>query len=377
MVNDTLSRIPATIITGFLGAGKTTLIRHIISHAKGKRLALIVNEFGDVGMDADMFGECQAEGCQLDDIIELANGCICCTVADDFLPSMQKLLAQSPRLDHIIIETSGLALPQPLVRAFGWPDIRAQVMLDGVVTLVDGPAVAAGGVAHDLVALEAQRAADDELDHESPIDELFEDQIVAANLIVLSKADQLDAPQIAAARNAIKAHLTAPTPIIAVQKGRVALDAILGLDMEDEAHHRAQHSYHHHDADHHHGHEHEHDHDNRHDHGHDEFASFIIDMPVVASVAAIEAQLANIAAQHGVLRAKGRLTVTDKALPLVVQAVGRRVDSYFARDNEQRVGRLVVIGMAGLDVNGIAAQLGGKVAHTPASEQHVAVNASS
>ena len=365
----TLTRIPATVITGFLGAGKTTLIRHIISHAKGKRLALIVNEFGDVGMDADMLGECKAEGCHLDDIIELANGCICCTVADDFLPSMQKLLAQSPPPDHIIIETSGLALPQPLVQAFGWPDIRAQVMLDGVVTLVDGPAVAAGGVAHDVVALEAQRAADDELDHESPIEELFEDQILAANLIVLSKADQLDASQIAAARTAIEAHLTAPTPIIAVHGGQVALDAILGLDMEDEAHHRAQHSHHHHDADHHHEHEHE--------HGHDEFASFIIDMPVVDSVAAIEAQLAGIAAQHGVLRAKGRLTVTDKALPLVVQAVGRRVDSYFARDNEQRVGRLVVIGMAGLDANRIAAQLGGQVAHMSASEQHVAVNASS
>jgi cobalamin biosynthesis protein CobW len=145
----------------------------------------------------------------------------------------------------------------------------------------------------------------------------------------------------------------------------VALDAILGLDMEDEAHHRAQHSHHHHDADRHHEHE------------HDEFASFIIDMPVVGSVAAIEAQLASIAAEHGVLRVKGRLMVTDKALPLVVQAVGRRVDSYFARDNEQRVGRLVVIGMAGLDANRIAAQLGGQVAHMSASEQHVAVNASS
>jgi cobalamin biosynthesis protein CobW len=230
-------------------------------------------------------------------------------------------------------------------------------------------------VAHDVVALEAQRAADDEMDHESPIDELFEDQIVAANLIVLSKADQLDASQIAAARTAIEAHLTAPTPIIAVHGGQVALDAILGLDMEDEAHHRAQHSHHHHDADYHHEHEHEHAH--KHEHGHDEFTSFIVDMPVVSSVAAIEAQLASIAAQHGVLRAKGRLTVTDKALPLVVQAVGRRVDSYFARDNEQRVGRLVVIGMAGLDANTIAAQLGGQVAHMPASEQHVAVNASS
>ena len=140
------TRIPATVITGFLGSGKTTLIRNIITQANGKRLALIVNEFGDVGMDGAMLAECGADSCSVDDIIELANGCICCTVADDFLPSIQSLLAQNPPPDHIIIETSGLALPQPLVQAFGWPDIRAQVMLDGVVTLVDGPALAGGGV---------------------------------------------------------------------------------------------------------------------------------------------------------------------------------------------------------------------------------------
>merc|ERR1712185_880708 len=210
----TPSRIPATVITGFLGAGKTTLIRHIISHAKGKRLALIVNEFGDIGMDGAMLEDCGAESCSAEDIIELANGCICCTVADDFLPSIQQLLQQDPPPDHIIIEPSGLALPQPLVQAFNWPDIKSQVMLDGVVTLVDGPALADGGVAHDLDALEAQRAADEELDHESPIDELFADQIRAANLIVLSKADVLDEAGMARARSVVEGQLTAPTPII-------------------------------------------------------------------------------------------------------------------------------------------------------------------
>jgi len=243
------TRIPATVITGFLGSGKTTLIRHIISHAAGKRLALIVNEFGDIGMDAAMLGDCAAEGCRIDDIIELANGCICCTVADDFLPSMQKLLEQRPLPDHIIIETSGLALPQPLVQAFNWPDIRAQVMLDGVITLVDGPALASGSVAHDMAALEAQRAADEELDHDSPIDELFKDQIGAANMIVLSKADQLDAAGEARARAVIESHLTGPTPIIVAANGVAPMDAILGLDMEEQAHERASHSHHH---DHHH-----------------------------------------------------------------------------------------------------------------------------
>ena len=353
------ARIPATVITGFLGSGKTTLIRNIITQANGKRLALIVNEFGDIGMDGDMFQECGADNCSADDIIELANGCICCTVADDFLPSIQKLLAQDPQPDHIIIETSGLALPQPLVQAFGWPDIRAKVMLDGVVTLVDGPALAAGGIAHDINALEAQRAADEELDHESPIDELFEDQISAANLIVLSKADMLDEAGQMRARSVVEGKLHDATPIILAAGGKAPMDAILGLDMEEQAHHRAQHSHHH---DHHHDDDHEHhDEHHHHEHGHDEFASHIIELSTIDDGAAFQKQLADLAGEFGVLRAKGRLKVSGKALPLVVQAVGKRVDGYYAKDAKGTIGRLVVIGMAGLDANAIANQLGGTV----------------
>ena len=360
------ARIPATVITGFLGAGKTTLIRNIIMQANGKRLALIVNEFGDIGMDGDMLQECGADSCSAEDIIELANGCICCTVADDFLPSIQQLLQQDPRPDHIIIETSGLALPQPLVQAFNWPDIKSQVMLDGVVTLVDGAALADGGVAHDLAALEAQRAADEELDHESPIDELFADQIGAANLIVLSKADMLDETALGKARAAVETQLAEPTPIIPVSGGAAPMDAILGLDMESQAHARSEHSHHHHhddDHDHHHG---DHDH-HHHDHGHDEFASHVIELGAVDDAEAFQAEIAAIASAYGVLRAKGRVSVAGKALPFVVQAVGRRVDGYFARDREAVAGRLVVIGMAGLDAGAIAARLGGTVIETHAS----------
>ena len=352
-------RIPATVITGFLGSGKTTLIRNIITQANGKRLALIVNEFGDIGMDGAMLEDCGAESCSADDIIELANGCICCTVADDFLPSMQQLLAQDPRPDHIIIETSGLALPQPLVQAFNWPDIKSQVMLDGVVTLVDGPALADGGVAHDLAALEAQRAADEELDHESPIDELFADQVGAANLIVLSKADLLDDDAAARARATVEARLDAPTPIIPVSGGAAPMDAILGLDMEDQAHARSAHMHHHH---HHHDDDHDHDDDHHHhDHGHDEFASHVIAINEVDDAEAFQAMIAALASDFGILRAKGRVAVAGKALPYVVQAVGRRVDGYFARDRDGGQGRLVVIGMAGLDAAAIAARLGGSV----------------
>ena len=357
------TRIPATVITGFLGSGKTTLIRHIISHAAGKRLALIVNEFGDIGMDAAMLGDCAAEGCKIDDIIELANGCICCTVADDFLPSMQKLLKQQPMPDHIIIETSGLALPQPLVQAFNWPDIRAQVMLDGVITLVDGPALASGSVAHDMAALEAQRAADEELDHDSPIDELFKDQIEAANMIVLSKADQLDAAGEASARAVIESHLAGPTPIIVAANGVAPMDAILGLDMEEQAHERAGHSHHH---DHHH-----------HDHGHDAFSSFIIAMPKITSVKAVELQIATLAGEFGILRAKGRLSVDSKALPLVVQAVGQRVDSYFARASDGSIDQLVVIGLTGLDGMAIAKRLDGQILDDQMRDDVLAGHASS
>ena len=357
------TRIPATVITGFLGSGKTTLIRHIISHAAGKRLALIVNEFGDIGMDAAMLGDCAAEGCKIDDIIELANGCICCTVADDFLPSMQKLLKQQPMPDHIIIETSGLALPQPLVQAFNWPDIRAQVMLDGVITLVDGPALASGSVAHDMAALEAQRAADEDLDHDSPIDELFKDQIGAANMIVLSKADQLDAAGEASARAVIESHLAGPTPIIVAANGVAPMDAILGLDMEEQAHERASHSHHH---NHHHN-----------DHGHDAFSSLIISMPKITSVKAVELQIATLAGEFGILRAKGRLSVDSKALPLVVQAVGQRVDSYFARASDGSIDQLVVIGLTGLDGMAIAKRLDGQILDDQMRDDVLAGHASS
>ena len=359
------TRIPATVITGFLGSGKTTLIRNIITQANGKRLALIVNEFGDIGMDGDMLKDCGADSCSADDIIELANGCICCTVADDFLPSMQTLLAQEPRPDHIIIETSGLALPQPLVQAFNWPDIKSEVMLDGVVTLVDGPALADGGIAHDLEALEAQRAADEELDHESPIDELFADQIGAANLIVLSKADLLDVGGVSRARAVVEQQLGAPTPIISVAGGAAPMDAILGLDMEAQAHARSEHSHHHH---HHHNDDGDHlDDHHHHEHGHDEFASYVISISEIDDAETFQNLIASMAVEFGILRAKGRVSVAGKVLPYIVQAVGRRVDGYYARGSDGTHGQLVVIGLAGLDAVAIASRLGGQViaGHAP------------
>lgn len=350
--------VTATVITGFLGAGKTTLIRNIIEQADGKRLALIVNEFGDVGIDGMMLDECSAPSCRTDDIIELANGCICCTVADDFLPSMQSLLNQSPPPDHIIIETSGLALPQPLVQAFQWPDIKTRCRLDGVVTLVDGPALAQGYIVADEEALEAQRQADEELDHESPIDELFEDQIGAANLILISKSDMCSADDIASVKAKLQEELDHPTPTITISQDHVPVSAILGLHMDEDDITRASHSHHHH---HHHDdeddHDHDHHHDHHHEHGHDEFESFILSIGEIEDGEAFKAKLASVAATHQILRAKGAMQISGKKMPLIVQAVGSRVDSYFARSEMPNTGALVVIGLKGLDQQAIESAL--------------------
>ncbi len=186
-----LARVPCTIVTGFLGAGKTTLIRHVLANAQGRRLAVIVNEFGDVGIDGEILKGCGNAACPEENIVELANGCLCCTVADEFVPALDAILAKGG-IEHIVIETSGLALPKPLVQAFHWPAIKSRVTVDGVVVVVDGAALADGRVAQDLDALARQRAADTALDHDDPVEEVFEDQIACADLVVLNKRDLLD-----------------------------------------------------------------------------------------------------------------------------------------------------------------------------------------
>ena len=185
-------RIPATVVTGFLGAGKTSLIRHLAEHSGGRRLAFLINEFGDLGVDREILTGCGIAGCGEDEVIELANGCICCTVADDFLPAMQQILARAPAPDHIVIETSGLALPKPLVKAFTWPEVRSRLTVDGVVVVADAAAIAAGRFAADPAAVQRLREEDAALDHETPLEELFEEQLACADLVVVNHADRLE-----------------------------------------------------------------------------------------------------------------------------------------------------------------------------------------
>ncbi len=331
-----MQKIPATVITGFLGAGKTTMIRNLLSNADGRRIALIINEFGDLGVDGDVLKGCGADACSEDDIIELNNGCICCTVADDFIPTMTKLLERENRPDHIIIETSGLALPQPLVAAFNWPGIKTAVTVDGVITVVDSAAVAAGRFANDHDAVDAQRAEDDNLDHESPLEELFEDQLMAADLVILNKADLLDAAAMLAVRGVVDAATSRNPRMIEASNGDVPVSVLLGLGVGTENEIAARRSHH----------EIEHEAGGAHDH--DEFESFIVDRAAIANVDDFIASLKAVADRHDILRIKGFAEVTGKPMRLVVQAVGSRIDSYYDRpwaNGENRSTRLVVIGL--------------------------------
>ena len=320
------AKIPATVVTGFLGAGKTTLIRHMLQNAEGKRIALIINEFGDLGVDGDILKGCGDEVCSEDDIVELSNGCICCTVADDFIPTMEALLARDVKPDHIVIETSGLALPQPLVRAFNWPGISTKVTVDGVVTVVDGRAVHDGQFAHNVAAVDAQRAMDENLDHETPLSELFEDQIACADMIVVNKTDLLGADEAEALTGKLKSEARAGVQVVKAAMGALPVDVLLGQGVGAESDLEARHEIHHH---HHHDDEDDDHHDHEHDHGHDEFESFIVTRGEVTDAKAFAEQVADVIRAHNILRLKGFVAVAGKPMRLTLQAVGPRVDTYF------------------------------------------------
>lgn len=325
-----LSKVPVTIVTGFLGAGKTTLISHLIRNAGGRRLAVVVNEFGTLGVDGDILQSCAIPDCPAENIVELANGCICCTVADDFIPTVEKLLALDPRPDHILIETSGLALPKPLLKAFDWPAIRSRITVDGVLALADAEAVAAGRFAPDVAALDAQRAADPSVDHETPLSEVFEDQLACADMVLLTKADLAGPEGVAAARAIIAAETPRRVPVIELTEGVVDPRVILGLGAaaEDDVAARPSH------------------HDGDDDHEHEDFDSRVIALGEIADPADLVARIETLARDHNILRVKGYAAVTGKPMRLLVQAVGARVRHQYDRlwhPGEARHTTLVVI----------------------------------
>ena len=331
------ARIPATIITGFLGAGKTTLIRHLLETARGKRLAIIVNEFGSVGVDGEVLKSCGIESCPEENIVELANGCLCCTVADEFVPTMQALIDRPLPPEYILIETSGLALPKPLVKAFGWPSIRSRLTVDGVIAVVDAPAVAEGRFADDPEAVARQRAQDPSVEHDNPLAEVYEDQLMAADLIVLNKTDLIDSSSGEQLKRQVASIVPRAVKVVTTREGRVDADVLLGLGVAAEDDLAARPS--HHDAL-----------DGAHEH--DDFESFVVIVPEVADPARLLARLKSVAEAHDVLRIKGFVAVTGKPLRLAVQGVGARFRSSFDRpwsNGGARQGHIVVIGERGLD----------------------------
>ncbi|HXC89657.1 MAG TPA: cobalamin biosynthesis protein CobW [Stellaceae bacterium] len=340
-----MRRIPATIVTGFLGAGKTSLVRHLIGAATGYRLAIIVNEFGELGIDRELLLGCGDESCTDDDIVELANGCLCCTVADDFLPTLTKLIDRPEPPDHILIETSGLALPKPLVQAFAWPEIRTATTVDGVLTVIDAAALAAGRFADDPVAVAAQRAADPTIEHDNPLEEVFGDQLACADLVILNKTDLVAPDALARLTQEIAARLRPGVRIVTARDGAVPPGIALGIDAAAEDDLAARPSVHELEG----------------EHDHDDFDSFVVTLGATADDALLPRLGAAIRA-HDILRVKGFVAVPGRDRRQIVQAVGDRVQHYFDRPweaGEERATRLVVIGKKGLDRAAVVAALGG------------------
>jgi cobalamin biosynthesis protein CobW len=341
-----MRRIPATIVTGFLGAGKTSLVRHLIASAAGYRLAIIVNEFGELGIDRELLLGCGDENCSDDDIVELANGCLCCTVADDFLPTLTKLIERPAPPDHILIETSGLALPKPLVQAFAWPEIRTATTVDGVLTVIDAAALAAGRFADDPTAVAAQRAADPSIDHDNPLEEVFGDQLACADLVILNKTDLVAPGELARLTSEIAARLRPGVRLIEARDGNVAPAIALGIDAAAEDDLASRPSIHELEG----------------EHDHDDFDSFVVTIGPIGDGDGFRDRIAAAIRTHDILRVKGFVDVPGRDRRQIVQAVGDRVQHYFDRPwepGEVRTTRLVVIGKKGLDRAAIATALGG------------------
>jgi cobalamin biosynthesis protein CobW len=337
-----LEKIPVTILTGFLGAGKTTLIRNLILKNKSKKLAVIINEFGDLGVDGEIVKQCSDETCPEENILELANGCICCTVADDFIPTMKSLLEGQYIPEHILIETSGLALPKPLLKAFEWPEIRSRLTVDSVLAVVDAEAVVNGIFAPQMSNELEEKQNQTYVEHETPLSEVFEDQINCSDVVLLTKPDLVE--NISDARNIIIKEMERNVPILEVQNGDIGADVILGVNAaaETDLDNRRSH------------------HDGFDDHEHDDFDTFSISVPKILDIEKFKIVLETLIRKNDILRIKGFLRVESKPLNLLVQGVGKRLSVNFTDTKipVENTGNLVFIGEKGrIDQDVISAYL--------------------
>jgi len=330
------SKTPVTVITGFLGAGKTSLIRHALVNSGGIKLALIVNEFGDLGIDGSILKGCNSDACSEEDVVELTNGCICCSVADDFIPTLETLLNRDDCPDQILIETSGLALPKPLVQAFQWPEIRSRTTVDGVITVVDGPAIKSGFFADDPELIEQQRRTDPSLDHENPLEEVFSDQLACADMVVVSKSDMMEREDLTEVLKLINKQSQTSVEAIPVVHGQLDPKVFLGLGAAVENDIDSRPSFH--DGE---------------EHEHDDFDTVTVSLSPVDVPESLTERVKRALMEIGVLRIKGVVEIRGKSARFVIQGVGERVDSYYDRPwnfDEVRNSQLVVIGLKGFDI---------------------------
>ena len=334
-------KVPVTIITGFLGAGKTTLIRHLLENANGARIAVIINEFGDLGIDKELLSGCEVDGCGDENLLELANGCICCTVADDFLPAMNKLLGRAESPDHIIIETSGLALPKPLVKAFNWPEVKSRATVDGVVAVVDSCAVHERRFAHDPVAVQNAREIDDALDHEAPLEEVYEDQLSCADIVLLNKKDLVGRDNLSIVKSEVKNKSNSQVKILSIKNGKIDPKILLGIEAAAEKTIDLKKSHHNEEE----------------EHDHDDFESFVLNLEQTNDIHGFETLIRGIVSDYNILRIKGFINVLGKDMRCVIQGVGHRIQIYYDRPwkvNEVRQTSLVFIGEVGMDRKSIS-----------------------
>ena len=334
-------KTPVTVLTGYLGAGKTTLLNRILSEDHGKRYAVIVNEFGEVGIDNDLIVGADEE------VFEMNNGCVCCTVRGDLIRVLSGLMKRKGKFDAIIVETTGLADPGPVAQTFFVDDdVRAKAQLDSVTTVVDAKHL-------------PLRLADS---HEAV------EQIAFADQIILNKTDLVSADELAAVEAQIR-RINPLAPIHRAQRSNVPLEAVLGrggfdleritaLDPEflNPAHGEPGHvhdescDHHDHGHDHDHGHHHYHDHDHAHDHVAEagiRGVSLTLQRPL--NGARVTRWLNDLLQEQGpdILRAKGILDVAGEDRRLVFQAVHMILEGDFQRDwraDEPRFSRMVFIG---------------------------------
>lgn len=328
-----MRKIPITIITGFLGVGKTTLVHQMLKNANGKRIAVLVNEFGEVGVDGELIKSgCGDEECNL---IELSNGCICCTVQEEFLPSMLELIERKKDIDHIVIETSGLAMPKPLVKAVNWPDLKPHITIDAVITVVDAVGIATGELC-DRERVQKQRLADDSLDHETPLEELFLDQLTCADLVLVSKRDLVDEAKYEEVIALISDKARENTKVIPMVKGEISNDILIGIEASAENNLDDRHSIH----DHHHAHGHDHDHD-------DSMQTIVLEYAETPDIKTLVQEMTALVEENEIYRIKGFVNIPHKPMRMVLQGVGKRFDYYFDRKwqaEEERKTKMVVIG---------------------------------